>query len=192
MCLKSRLPQYSLGVLVLILLGVSYGCGPNPQVKKAAHMQKGAAYLAQGKYAEAILEFRNAAAADANDAQVHYQLGLASLKKGELVDLREAFRAFKKTVELDATNLDAQIQLSKLYLPGKKLRRSAGTSPEHTPAAASVCRCLCYIRTDLCGEARAAQRYYRHPDRHATRSQTSRYIPLLGETLSAQQRPWDG
>jgi tetratricopeptide (TPR) repeat protein len=132
MFLKNKLPKYGLGALVLILLSVSYGCGPDLQTKQAAHMQKGAVYLAEGKYSEAILEFRNAAAVDANDAQVYYQLGLASLKKGELGDLREAFRAFRKTVQLDATNLDAQIQLSKLHILEKN-----STKRKHEPRAYS-------------------------------------------------------
>src|SRR5262245_10514634 len=102
MLFKSGGPQDVLRVFILIFLGMVYGCGQDPQVKKATHMQKGAAYLAEGKYAEAILEFKNAAATDPHDAQVYYQLGRASLKKGEFEGLREAFHAFKKTVQLDA------------------------------------------------------------------------------------------
>ena len=70
MWLKRRLRRYRVVGLVLLVLGGAYGCGTDPQTSKAQHMQKGTAYMAEGKYAEAIIEFRNAVAADAGDARV--------------------------------------------------------------------------------------------------------------------------
>src|SRR5262244_3505325 len=70
-------------VLVPCLLLIAYGCKGDPQATKAAHMQKGEAYVAQEKYAEAIIEFRNAIKLDPKDAQPYYKLALVFLKQGE-------------------------------------------------------------------------------------------------------------
>jgi cytochrome c-type biogenesis protein CcmH/NrfG len=82
-------------VLVPFLLLLAYGCKGDPQAKKAAHRQKGEAYVAQEKYPEAIIEFRNAIKADPKDAQPYYKLALVYLKQGE-AQLPNAFRALQK------------------------------------------------------------------------------------------------
>src|SRR5262245_9774264 len=81
-------------VLVPCLLLLAYGCKGDPQATKAAHMQKGEAYVAQGKYAEAIIEYRNAIQADPKDAQPYYKLALVFLKQGE-AQLPNAFQALQ-------------------------------------------------------------------------------------------------
>src|SRR5262245_24530041 len=63
-------------VLVPCLLLIAYGCKGDPQAQKAVHMQKGEAYVAQEKYPEAIIEFRNAIQLDPKDAQPYYKLAL--------------------------------------------------------------------------------------------------------------------
>ena len=106
------------------------GCEGDPQAKTARHMQNGLAYVAESKYKEAIIEFRNASQLTPRDAQVHYQLGLVHLKvglehiqsgnqKGGASDLQQALRAFNTSVKLDANNLNAQLKLGELYLLGK-------------------------------------------------------------------------
>ena len=100
-CCRSQ--YYPLLTLVLLLVAMS-GCRGDIQAKKASHMQKGDAYVATQKYDEAIIEFKNAVQLDPNDAQAHYKLGLAHLKKGGLADLQKAFQAFRpgKTDSLPA------------------------------------------------------------------------------------------
>src|SRR5713101_3549919 len=98
---RVRLQHYGIGALVFAALLVAYGCSQDPQTRKAAHTQKGMAYIAKEKYAEAILEFKNALLIDPKDAQLYYQIGLASLKKGQAADIRDAFRAFNKVVQLE-------------------------------------------------------------------------------------------
>src|SRR5262245_45066855 len=124
MRLQRRLQRY--GMLVLGVLLALYGCGRDPQVKKAGYTQKGMAYVAAKKYVEAILEFKTAIQIDPNDAQIYYQLGLAYLKLGmersdrsRIADMQEAFRALVKSVQLDTTNMDAQLKLGELYLFGR-------------------------------------------------------------------------
>src|SRR5262249_47257864 len=115
MCPRMRLQHYGIGALVLIVLLVAYGCSQDPQAQKAAYMQKATTYMANEKYAEAILAWRNALLIDPQDVQLLYQLGLAHLKKGTKEDLREAFRVFNRVVQLDDNHLDAHTKVVAFY-----------------------------------------------------------------------------
>jgi len=124
---RGWLRRYGVGILILGVLFALYDCERDPQIKKAIHMQKGVAFMAEGKYPEAIIELKNAAQLGPNDAQVYYQLGLAHLQlglarfnQGELADVQHAFRALSRSVQLDANNLDAQLKLGELYLLAKE------------------------------------------------------------------------
>ena len=98
------------GVLLIGLFLLTNGCSGDMTAKKMAFVQRGDAYFADSKYAEAILEFKNALQVDAEDAQAHYKLGLALLKRGSgPTDLQDAFQAISKSVKFDATNLHAQL-----------------------------------------------------------------------------------
>src|SRR6266540_5847388 len=121
------LRRYGVGILMLGVLFALYDCERDPQIKKAIHMQKGVAFMAEGKYTEAIIELKNAAQLGPNDAQAYYRLGLAHpqlglerLNQGELADVQHAFRALSRSVQLDAHNLDAQLKLGELYLLAKE------------------------------------------------------------------------
>ena len=46
----SGFQSYAWGTVLLLMLTVSYGCRGDVQARKAAHFQKGNAYLAAGKY----------------------------------------------------------------------------------------------------------------------------------------------
>src|SRR5262245_7908284 len=83
----------TVGLLIGVFL-FAYGCSGDTTAKKMAFVQRGDAYFADGKYAEAILEFKNTIQLDPEDAQAHYKLGLALLKRGSgPADLQEAFHA---------------------------------------------------------------------------------------------------
>ena len=127
---SSWLQRYGIYTLLLGVLWALYGCEGDPQAKKVRYTQKGLAYMAEKKYTAAVLEFKNAVQLGANDAQAHYQLGLAHLhvtaehrERGALTDLRAAFRALNRSVQLDAKNIDAQLKL------GELVRRDAPLEP---------------------------------------------------------------
>lgn len=88
------------------------GC-TNPEKAKAEHVRKGDAYLAELKFHEASLEFRNAIQIDDNFAAAHW--GLARSYEG-LQRLPEMFDALQKTVRLDANNVEARTKLGNYYL----------------------------------------------------------------------------
>src|SRR5262245_60817584 len=106
--------------LVLCFILLSYGCKGDVQATKAAHMQRGEAYLASEKYVEAVIEFRNAIKLDPQDAQAYYKLALAYLKQDKLPQLQNAFQALQNSVERDPSLTDAQLKLGEFYLLDKK------------------------------------------------------------------------
>src|SRR5262249_16052393 len=114
-----RWSRQSVSLVLLPFLLLAYGCKGDPQAKKAAHMQKGEAYVAQEKYTEAVIEYRNAIQLDPKDAQAYYKLALAYLKQGE-PQLQNAFQALRKSVALDPALINAQLKLGEMYLLAKK------------------------------------------------------------------------
>ena len=114
----------TVGLLIGVFL-FAYGCSGDTTAKKMAFVQRGDAYFADGKYAEAILEFKNAIQLDPQDAQAHYKLGLALLKRGSgPADLQEAFHSISKSVKFDATNLEAQLKLGEFFLLSRKFDKA--------------------------------------------------------------------
>src|SRR5215471_13277940 len=115
-----RWSRQSVSLLLLsFLLLLAYGCKGDPQAKKAAYMQKGEAYVAQEKYTEAVIEYKNAIKLDPKDAQAYYKLALVYLKQGE-PQLRNAFQALQKSVDLDPALTAAQLKLGEFYLSAQK------------------------------------------------------------------------
>jgi cytochrome c-type biogenesis protein CcmH/NrfG len=77
-------------------------------------------YVADGKYPEAVIEYRNAAKIDGRDAKLYHQLGLAYLKQNTAAAAQPAFAAFSKAVELDPGLIDAQVRLGEFYARGRQ------------------------------------------------------------------------
>src|SRR2546426_2713205 len=130
--LRSRQQQEGIATLVLALLLVLNSCTNDPHV----HMQKGMAYMADGKYPEAILEFKSVVQIDPRDASAYYHLGLAYLKKGQSEEFSDALRAFEQSVQLDVNNLEARLKLGELYLLTKDFdatREQAATVLQSAP-----------------------------------------------------------
>ena len=70
-----------IGVLAWMLVGPAYSA--DPRTKQAAYIEKAEAYSKDGKYAEAVIELKNAVQIDPNDAVAQYKLGLAYLALGK-------------------------------------------------------------------------------------------------------------
>ncbi len=111
-----------------VLLSTGWGCTQmSAEEKKAEHLTRGQAYFAEGKYREALIEYKNVVQIDPKDANAHYQLALIHMKLGGMSDLQAAFGELAKTVDLDPSIQDAQIKLSEFYL----LARQPGKAREH-------------------------------------------------------------
>jgi tetratricopeptide (TPR) repeat protein len=89
----------------------------DPEVRLAEHEKRGESYLEEGKYREAILEFRNMLQLEPNHAGAHY--GLARALIGTQ-DLRRAYWELQETVRLDPSNLDAKLEYGQFLLFGKE------------------------------------------------------------------------
>lgn len=114
---RNNLKVLVLSLLLATLFSTS-GC-TNPEKAKAAHLSRGEAYLAESKFQEASIEFRNAIQIDDRLAAAHW--GLARAYEG-MRRLPELLDALKKTVELDPNNLEARIKLGNFYLRGSQGR----------------------------------------------------------------------
>ncbi|MGH9905433.1 MAG: tetratricopeptide repeat protein, partial [Pyrinomonadaceae bacterium] len=98
--------------LLLAAVFVLNGC-TNPEKAKAQHLSRGEAYLKDGKFQEASIEFRNAIQIDDRLAAAHW--GLARAYEG-LQRFQELFDELRKATQLDPNNFEARIKLGTLFL----------------------------------------------------------------------------
>jgi tetratricopeptide (TPR) repeat protein len=104
-------------IVTLLCIGCDLS---SPEANKAKHRERATSYFEKGQYQEALLEYKNVAQIDPNDAEAKYRLALAYLKIGGQLNLQQAFAALSQTVALDKTNQDAQLKLGELYLLSNK------------------------------------------------------------------------
>ena len=114
-CYGLRFYTPLLCLLLAAVISLS-GC-TNAEQAKAAHLERGEAYLKDGKYQEASLEFRNALQIDDKSAPGHW--GLARAYEG-LQRLPEMVTELQKTIENDKNNLDAHVKLGNYYFAASK------------------------------------------------------------------------
>ena len=102
-------------LLALLLVAVAFATAAcsNPEETKAEHLKRGEAYLTEKKFQEASLEFRNAAQIDDKLAQAHWGLARAYEGMGQFT---QVFEELRRTVALDANNLDARVRLGNYYV----------------------------------------------------------------------------
>jgi putative PEP-CTERM system TPR-repeat lipoprotein len=99
--------------LCLVLMLSSFGCTKNPDVAKQEYMKSGDRYVEEKKYAEAIVQYRNALQQDPRFGEVRYKLAEAYLKAG---DGRSASREYIRAADLLPDNVDAQVKAATMLL----------------------------------------------------------------------------
>jgi len=114
----------NLFLLFLILFSTLWGCASDEQ-KKASYLDKGKAYYEKGDYRSAILEFKNAVQIDPKYSDAHYMIGLTELK---LKNFQEAFNSFTLAVKHSPDNLNAQLEIGKLFLASKAFDKALATA----------------------------------------------------------------
>lgn len=123
------------GALALALLVLS-GCG-GAESRRASHIQRGREYLAHGDFAKAGVEFRNAVQIAPRDPQARLLAGLAAEK---LSRWREAAGLYQSVVELAPENVEARVDLGRLYAlggaPEQALKLIEPALAKHPDAAA--------------------------------------------------------
>jgi tetratricopeptide (TPR) repeat protein len=120
-------------LLACSLLTVTFtGCSRDPNVRKQKYLDSGERYAAEGKYREAVIQFRNAIQIDSRFAQAHYDLSQAYLKVG---DSNDAFQELSRTVELAPDNYRAHTDLANLL---DTVRNPDGSPVEETLKQAKI------------------------------------------------------
>ena len=95
--------------MVLATMLVITGCASPAQ----EHVNKGNAYLKQGQYDEAAMEYSKAVELDPQLAGGYNGLGLAYQKKGQF---EEAIADFDKAIELEPKNAELHYNRGNVYL----------------------------------------------------------------------------
>lgn len=96
---------------VLLCAALLAACSKTPQQKEAKLLETGRKHLQNQDFASAILDFRSASQVMPNDAEPHYQLGLAELDFGYA---QQAANEFRRAVELNPKHIGAQLKVAQL------------------------------------------------------------------------------
>jgi tetratricopeptide (TPR) repeat protein len=99
--------------LVGPLLAIAFLACQSEEQRQAQHLERGEAFLAEEKWADAELEFKNAVRIDPKSGVAHYGLARAFLG-GK--DLRRAYWELEETVRLDPANADARLRHGEFLL----------------------------------------------------------------------------
>jgi tetratricopeptide (TPR) repeat protein len=106
--------RVALTVLLLIGVAAIAGCG-GAQSRFASHMDRGKAYLAQGDYTRASLEFRNAMQIMPKDPAARLFAGHAAEKLGQF---RAAAGLYQSVIDTTPDDVASRASLSRLMLLG--------------------------------------------------------------------------
>lgn len=96
----------SLSIALLALSAWLVGCADDAD-RVAKFMESGAAYVAEGKHEEAVIEFKNVLQIEPENPAAHEALSLAYL---ETAKPREAYWEMSETVRLDPGNAEARLR----------------------------------------------------------------------------------
>ena len=107
--------------VVLLLSFFLPSCSSTPEELVAKHTKRGDGYVQQGKFKEAVIEYKNAVKADPKDASLRWKLAKAAL---EAKDGRTAYAELQKIEELDPTNFEAKGILGEIYVATGEMDRA--------------------------------------------------------------------
>jgi tetratricopeptide (TPR) repeat protein len=102
-------------IVALFALLSLFACKGDPKVERDRYYTSAEQYLKNGRYEEAIIQFRNALTLDPG----HVPSYLGSAKAFQRLDNHQnALAAFQKVVDLDSKNVEARLQLGGYFLTG--------------------------------------------------------------------------
>ena len=107
---KHRMFLAALSVACLVIAG----CG-GAETRKARHLAKGQAFMVEGNFEKARVEFRNALQLVPTDSVARYDNGVVDEKLG---NPREAAQFYQGAIDVDADNVPARAALGRLYVLG--------------------------------------------------------------------------
>src|SRR5262245_26865705 len=103
--------------LGLVLILAAFGCRTNPDVTKQEYVKSGDRYVAEKKYAEAIVQYRNALQQDPKFGEARTKLGDTYATIG---DGPGALREYVRAADLMPNDIDAQLRAASLLLLGSQ------------------------------------------------------------------------
>jgi tetratricopeptide (TPR) repeat protein len=104
-----------LTVAVALAFASATGCGGGAQERKAAHVERGQAYLAAENYDKALIEFKNALQIDPKDTEALFEAGVAHEKLGRP---GQAVASYEAAIDLSPKHdhLAARAGVARLYI----------------------------------------------------------------------------
>jgi putative PEP-CTERM system TPR-repeat lipoprotein len=112
-----RLPPVAASSLLCLAL-LAAGCAkPDPQ----QYVRRGDQYVAQGRFAEAVIEYRNAIQRDSSLGTAYFKLGDAYM---QLKDIEYAAVSYVRAAQLLPDSIDAQVRAGDMLLLGKKFKEA--------------------------------------------------------------------
>src|ERR1700722_11269475 len=103
----SSLKKIFFPVMLVLLLGSA--CGGNLQT----YLDAGNRFSGQGKYDDAIIQYRKALQKDSNSGEAHYRLGLAEIKKNQVAG---AYQELRQAAQLMPANDEVSARLGELSI----------------------------------------------------------------------------
>ena len=121
----------SLAVALMISF-LAVGCSSNAD-KLAKHLERAEAYVAQQKYKEAVIEYKNASQIDPKNDDIHYRLGEVYM---QLHNFEAAATSYGEAINLNENNLAAHYKIGQIFLAADRpmdARRAAKFIIENEP-----------------------------------------------------------
>lgn len=111
MCIKglkitARIWAVAAGMVLLA------ACMKSPEQQFQSYMESGAEYVEAKDYANATLQFRNAARVNPDVAEPQYQLAKAYLQDNKM---REALQAIREAIKIDPNHADSNLLMAQLW-----------------------------------------------------------------------------
>jgi tetratricopeptide (TPR) repeat protein len=107
----NNLSRVLIAIVVTVFMGSA--CSRDTQATKRRYVQSGDEYVAQGKFAEAVVEYRNALKMDARDGDTRYKLAGTLIKAGTP---NLAYGEYLRAADLLPTNVEAQVSAGNMCL----------------------------------------------------------------------------
>lgn len=97
---------YSVSFLIVVSVSLA-ACAGDPSADARAHVASGDRYVSAGKFAEAIIEYRNALKGDPKSGETRYKLAEAYSKSSEPM---KAFQEYLRAADLMPQNRETQLK----------------------------------------------------------------------------------
>ena len=104
-------------VAVLLLLTALAGCSSDPEKLKMEYLASGDKFVAEKKYSEAIIEYRNAIAQDSRFGEARFKLAKAAEANGDALN---AFREYIRAADLLPNDAAVQLRAGQVLLVARR------------------------------------------------------------------------